>query len=98
MTEHWLWNPATPPVIPEPLQGHQLTQAFNREVRQREAFEQYCQWYAATAQQHRDELHRLRNEFNLLRWFRRGRDQSRAATIPKLTPAHPRADGRETSC
>jgi hypothetical protein len=64
------------PIPPEPDQGvlaaHVLTRQFYQELECRHAFEQHCQWYYATAKQHRQELQHLQRDFNLLGWFYRG--------------------------
>lgn len=66
-------------IIPEPqqpaaeiLQAHQTAQQFYREVKYRENFKNYCQWYYATAQQHQEELQKMRGDINIFRWFRQG--------------------------
>jgi hypothetical protein len=55
----------------EILQAHQLAQDFRHEVYHREALEQYCQWYYATAKKHQQELETMRRDFNILGWFYR---------------------------
>jgi hypothetical protein len=64
--------PALPPEV-DILETHQTAYEFYREVRYREEFERYCQWYEMTAQQHRQELHKMRGDFNLFGWFSRRR-------------------------
>ncbi len=58
-----------PEIAPEQFQGHQLAVEFRHEVGQRQAFEDYCNWYEAIAQQNRQELEQMRGEFNLFRFF-----------------------------
>ena len=55
------------------LVAYELTREFYREVAQREEFDRYCQWYYATAEKNRQELHRMQGDFNLLGWFCRKR-------------------------
>ena len=66
-------------IIPQPeqpaaesLRATQAAQEFYREVRYREDFKNYCQWYYATARQHQKELQEMRGDINILGWFRRG--------------------------
>jgi microcompartment protein CcmL/EutN len=63
--------PIPQPDVEEVFAVHQTTYAFYEEVRVRQAFEQYCQWYEQVADQHRRELTAMREEFNLIRWFYR---------------------------
>lgn len=65
--------PALPPRVMEQFAAHQTTHAFYHEVRLRQEFEQYCQWYEQVAAQHRQEFTQMQSEANLLGWFyRRG--------------------------
>ncbi len=64
--------PAPQPEI-ETLEAHQIAKDFYREVEYRQDFKNYCQWYYETAQRHRDELQKMRNDFNFFGWFLRGR-------------------------
>ena len=68
------------PMPPEPeyevLEIHQFTREFYDEVDQRQQFDRYCQWYYATADRNRQELQKMRSDFNLLGWFYRGRRSS----------------------
>ncbi|EAW38241.1 hypothetical protein [Lyngbya sp. PCC 8106] len=57
----------------EILQAYQVTHEFYQEVQYREDFEQYCQWYAETAERHQQELQKMRGDINLFSWFLRGR-------------------------
>jgi hypothetical protein len=63
--------PVPQPQSEEIFAVHQTTQAFYEEVRVRQAFEQYCDWYDRIAEQHRQDLKKMRRELNLLRWFYR---------------------------
>jgi hypothetical protein len=66
-------------IIPQPeqpaaeiLRATQAAQEFYREVRYRENFNNYCQWYYATAEQHQKELQEMRGDINIFGWFLRG--------------------------
>ncbi|WP_072621604.1 hypothetical protein [Spirulina major] len=63
--------PAPPPA--EFFAPHQLAQEFRHEVAYRDDFQDYCRWYRATAAQHRQELARMRGDWNVFGWFVRGR-------------------------
>lgn len=52
--------PQAPTIVDERIARHQLRREFTYEVDQRRAFEEYCAWYRATAQQHQRELARWR--------------------------------------
>lgn len=58
------------------LQSHYAAHEFYREVRYREAFEQYCQWYAETAAANQRDLTQMQRELNLLGWLNRRPDES----------------------
>ena len=49
----------------------QVAYEFRQEVQSREAFENYCHWYYAQAQQNRAELTAMANDIPLLAWFKR---------------------------
>jgi hypothetical protein len=66
------WFAPAPDPIPEVLMAHELTRQFHREVECREAFDHYCGWYRATAEQHRQEFQKLQGDINLFGWFCRG--------------------------
>ncbi|WP_017325973.1 hypothetical protein [Synechococcus sp. PCC 7336] len=51
------------------LESFELSLEFSREVRHREAFEQYCQWYYQTADTHRRELAQMRGDLNIFGLF-----------------------------
>lgn len=53
----------------ELLEAAQLTHDFYQEVRDRQDFEAYCQWYYDLAAQHRRELESMRNDINILGWL-----------------------------
>lgn len=63
--------PALPPQAEDVLEAAQVTREYYAEVRTRNEFKQYCQWYYATAAQNRQDLHKMRGEFNIFAWFRR---------------------------
>ncbi|MDX2231840.1 MAG: hypothetical protein NW220_19560 [Leptolyngbyaceae cyanobacterium bins.349] len=72
MSHDLRWLAPTPPDPEyEILQAGQYTWEFYEEVRYRQEFERYCQWYYATAAQHRQEHEKLKNDFNFMGWFRR---------------------------
>jgi hypothetical protein len=69
-------NPFPQHIVPLPqadaeemLIAHQITFEFYDEVRFREAFEDYCQWYQQVAQQHQRELETMRRDINFFAWF-----------------------------
>jgi hypothetical protein len=62
-----------PPPESELFENYQVTYAFYEEMRHREAFEQYCQWYRQVSAQHRLELRQMRGDINLFGWFCRRR-------------------------
>lgn len=64
-------RPAIPPAQLDILKGYQASSKFYREVEYRQEFERHCQWYQQIAQQHRQELQKMRGDINLLSWFRR---------------------------
>ncbi|NES83430.1 MAG: hypothetical protein F6K10_19600 [Moorea sp. SIO2B7] len=61
--------PASPPAA-EIFAPYHLSYEFRREVAYREEFKNYCQWYRLTAQQHQQELEKMRQDINIFRWFR----------------------------
>lgn len=63
--------PIPPPETQDIFAIYQTTRQFYREVHARIEFEQYCDWYQITAEQHRQELAQMRSEINIFRWFRR---------------------------
>ncbi len=64
---------STPDAVGETIQLQQIAYEFRQEVRHREDFEAYCQWYYATAEQHRAELVAMENDIPLFSWFWRRR-------------------------
>ena len=54
----------------EAIERQQITYEFSQEVRHREDFEAYCQWYYETAAQHKAELAAMENDIPLFDWFR----------------------------
>lgn len=63
--------PAAPPQVQEGFATYQTTHKFYHEVKTRSEFKRYCEWYDITAEQHRQELKKMRGELNILQWFRR---------------------------
>jgi hypothetical protein len=63
--------PIPVPDVEEIFQVYQVTHAAYREIEQREAFEQHCQWYYQVAEQHRQELTDMQSDVDLLGWFYR---------------------------
>ena len=61
----------TQPQVEEAFGSYQTTHQFYHEVRSRSEFKRYCEWYYTTAEQHRQELKRMRGELNIFQWFRR---------------------------
>jgi len=62
--------PTQPPApISEAIEVHLLTREFYQEVKHRDEFEAYCQWYQETAQKHQRELRKMQNDFNIFGWF-----------------------------
>ncbi|NEP04712.1 MAG: hypothetical protein F6K25_23770 [Okeania sp. SIO2G4] len=57
-------SPAT-----EIFQISQTTQEFYQEVKYRENFQNYCQWYYKIAEQHQKELQKMRSDINILGFF-----------------------------
>lgn len=62
-----------PPSSAEILQRAKLTHEFYQELKYRQEFEQYCQWYYQTAKQHQQEFQKMQGDLNILGWFRRGK-------------------------
>jgi hypothetical protein len=63
------WFAPQPPPELEVITLHALAYEFRHEVQQRQAFADYCAWYAAIAQEHRADLEKMRRETNFLRFF-----------------------------
>lgn len=63
--------PALPPQAEDVLAAAQITREYYAEVRSRNEFAQYCQWYHATAAANRHDLQKMRSELNIFAWFRR---------------------------
>ncbi|NEQ49308.1 MAG: hypothetical protein F6K11_04125 [Leptolyngbya sp. SIO3F4] len=57
--------------INEAIQLQQAAYEFRQEVRYREDFEAYCQWYDATAAKHRAEVASMEKDIPLFNWFSR---------------------------
>lgn len=63
--------PSPQPKVEEGFASYQTTHEFYQEVQTRSDHERHCAWYYITAQRHRQELQKMRGEFNFLRFFRR---------------------------
>lgn len=61
--------PLPQPEAAEILLAYQITFDFHQEVRQRQAFENYCQWYYRVAEQNRQEYEAMKNDLNLFGFF-----------------------------
>ncbi|MEM1172016.1 MAG: hypothetical protein AAGJ08_23785 [Cyanobacteria bacterium P01_H01_bin.35] len=55
--------------VREICQVDQTTQEFYQEVKYREDFNNYCQWYYAVAEQHQKELQKMRSDINIFGFF-----------------------------
>ena len=53
----------------EILETYQVTYTFYEEVRYRQDFEDYCQWYYNVAEKHQQEFESMKNDLNILGWF-----------------------------
>lgn len=71
MTANFRWFAPQPEPIPEILRLALMTREFHREVADRKAFQQHCQWYRETAQRHQEELAKMRRDPHLFRFFYR---------------------------
>ncbi|MBO3461694.1 hypothetical protein G7B40_039520 [Aetokthonos hydrillicola Thurmond2011] len=63
--------PSSQPPSEETFAVYQTTHQFYQEIRVRDEFKQYCEWYHTTAQSNRQDLERMRGELNIFAWFRR---------------------------
>jgi hypothetical protein len=63
--------PSPQPQAEETFAVYQTTHQFYQEVQARSEFKEYCEWYYMTAENHRQELEKMRGELNIFRWFRR---------------------------
>ncbi|MDV3353420.1 hypothetical protein D0962_12990 [Leptolyngbyaceae cyanobacterium CCMR0082] len=59
--------------VGESIQLQQIAYEFRQEVRYRDDFEAYCQWYYDTAEKHRTELAAMKNDIPFFSWFCRSR-------------------------
>jgi hypothetical protein len=64
-------SPATPQDVIHHLELQHIAQEFRLEVEYREQFDAYCDWYASTAEQNRQDHERMQSELNLRDWFSR---------------------------
>ncbi|MGK7923388.1 MAG: hypothetical protein AB4080_25655 [Trichodesmium sp.] len=53
----------------EIFEVYQTTQDFYQEVKSREEFENYCEWYYMIAEQHQQELQKMRGDINIFGFF-----------------------------
>ncbi|MBW4555766.1 MAG: hypothetical protein KME59_07485 [Trichormus sp. ATA11-4-KO1] len=63
--------PASQPEVEESFGSYQTTHQFYQEVHTRSEFQRHCEWYYITAEQHRQDVKKMRGELNILQWFRR---------------------------
>ncbi len=63
--------PSSQSEVEEGFAHYHITHQFYQEVHTRSEFENYCQWYRVTAQQHSQDLEKMRGELNIFQWFRR---------------------------
>ncbi|MEM7554176.1 MAG: hypothetical protein AAF378_08745 [Cyanobacteria bacterium P01_A01_bin.84] len=63
--------PAVQSETEEHFATYEVTQEFHSEVEARSEFKRHCEWYARTAEAHRQELEKMRGELNLFQFFRR---------------------------
>lgn len=69
---HYLrWVPLPPATPSEAIVTYEFSRNFYREVAQRQAFADHCQWYHETAAKHQQELESMRGDINILGWFSR---------------------------
>ena len=73
MFKHIRWFMIAPQSVSEAIVAYASTRDFYREVRHREEFERYCDWYYRTAAANQAELQRMQGDFNLFGWFNRRR-------------------------
>ncbi len=59
--------------VGEAIELQQIAYEFRQEVRYRDDFEAHCQWYYATAAQHRAELAAMKNDIPFFSWFCRSK-------------------------
>jgi hypothetical protein len=65
--------PVPQPDVTEVFEVYQVTYEFYREAEQRQALEEYCEWYYQVAQEHQQDFAKMQNEMNVMRWFYRKR-------------------------
>ncbi|KOP27001.1 hypothetical protein AMR41_06470 [Hapalosiphon sp. MRB220] len=63
--------PSPQPQVEEGFVIYQTTHQFYHEVKTRSDHQEYCEWYYAIAEQHRQDLKKMRGEFNIMQFFRR---------------------------
>jgi len=69
MVKRFLFLAPAPPPANATFAAHQLAWEFRHEVQQRQAHQDYCDWYTEAARQHRQELVKMRRDWNLFGWF-----------------------------
>ncbi len=65
--------PSPQPQVEESFAVYQTTHQFYHEVKTRSDYQEYCEWYYAIAEQHRQDLKKMRGEFNIMQFFVRRR-------------------------
>ncbi|NJK99691.1 MAG: hypothetical protein HC910_03660 [Spirulinaceae cyanobacterium SM2_1_0] len=63
----------TPPPAADVFVTYQLALDFRTECEYRQRHQAHCDWYAATAAEHRREVTAMQGDWNLFRWFVRWR-------------------------
>ncbi len=63
--------PASQSEVAPGFTNYQITYQFYQEVHTRLELQRHREWYYATAEQHRQDLKKMRGELNILQWFRR---------------------------
>ncbi|PMB23219.1 hypothetical protein [Fischerella thermalis] len=61
--------PCPQPQIEEGFAVYQTTHQFYHEVKTRADYQEYCEWYYAIAEQHRQDLKKMRGELNIMQFF-----------------------------
>ena len=79
MLEHILPKSAEVAQVSEALELHQAAIDFQREIAQRQAFEDYCQWYYRLAEQNRAEMQAMQNDSDSFLWWL-GRSTEKASS------------------
>jgi hypothetical protein len=69
MAEQFRYIIPAPPPPADIFATYKLSNEFYREALHRQEHERYCKWYRLTAQSHRQELQKMRDDINLFGWF-----------------------------